>query len=189
MSWGRREEQGGSPLSFFKRQFWQFQAFFFRWVKKQQNRVSKVLWQITNQLYTSLVPFCAFAIRPCFKVLLIGLYKDQESPLKMLRTPNNVVNDVMSIVWDYLTWRWQVGLKNIVFPWFSFQIHSFFDRAYWIVSRCMMRRQLLRMSRNIDSKKKIVWYCKSPQDAVSAKQWDDVMGVLGAWWLGLTCYI
>ena len=92
--------------------------FFFRWVKKQQNRVSKVLWQITNQLYTSLVPFCAFAIRPCFKVLLIGLYKDQDSPLKMLRTPNNVVNDVMSIVWDYLTWQWQVGLKDVAFPWF-----------------------------------------------------------------------
>ena len=89
----------------------------------------------------------------------------------------------MSIVWDYLTWRWQVGLKNIVFPWFSFQINSFFDRAYWIVSRCMMRRQLLRMSRNINSKKKIVWYCKSPQIAVSAKQWD-VMEVMGAWWLG-----
>jgi len=53
-----------------------------RWVRRQQNRVSKVL--------------------------LIGLYKDQDSPLKMLRTPNNVVNEVMSIVWDYLTWRWQV---------------------------------------------------------------------------------
>ena len=39
----------------------------------------------------------------------------------MLRTPNNVVNEVMSIVWDYLTWRWQVGLKIIVFPWFLFK--------------------------------------------------------------------
>ena len=70
-----------------------------------------------------------------------------------------------------------------------FSNSQFHDRAYWIVSRCMMRRQLLRTSRNINSKKKIVWYCKSPQDAVSAKQWGDVTGVLGAWWLGLTCFI
>ena len=41
-----------------------------------------------------------------------GWDQDQETPLKRLWTPNNVVRDVMPIVWDYLTWRWQVGLKH-----------------------------------------------------------------------------
>ena len=44
-----------------------------------------------------------------YQVLLVGLYKDQESALRRLRAPNsNVVNYVMPVIWDYLTWKWQV---------------------------------------------------------------------------------
>ena len=59
-----------------------------------------------------LFQYCPRALITQFKVLLVGLYKDQETPLKRLRAPNNVVRDVVPIVWDYLTWRWQVGLKH-----------------------------------------------------------------------------
>merc|ERR1712179_587395 len=52
-----------------------------RLVKEQKNRVSKVL--------------------------LDGIY-DEESPLQKLRAPNNVVKDVMPVVWEYLTWDWEV---------------------------------------------------------------------------------
>ena len=43
-----------------------------------------------------------------FKVVLVGLYKEQDCPFKMLSAPNNVVNHVMPIVWGHLTWHWQV---------------------------------------------------------------------------------
>ena len=43
-----------------------------------------------------------------YQVLLVGLYKDQESALRRLRAPNNVVNHVMPVIWGYLTWKWQV---------------------------------------------------------------------------------
>ena len=69
-----------------------------------------------NKLYLPsllcLFQYCPRALITQFKVLLVGLYKDQETPLKRLRAPNNVVRDVVPIVWDYLTWRWQVGLKH-----------------------------------------------------------------------------
>ena len=47
------------------------------------------------------------------KVLLDGVY-DEDSLLHTLRAPNNVVEDVMPIVWEYLTWDWQVGLEHHV---------------------------------------------------------------------------
>ena len=47
-----------------------------------------------------------------FKVLLVGLYKDEDSPLHMLRAPNNVVQDVMPIIWKMLKNKLQV-LKDI----------------------------------------------------------------------------
>ena len=47
------------------------------------------------------------------KVLLDGVY-DEDSLLHALRAPNNVVKDVMPIVWEYLTWDWQVGLEHHV---------------------------------------------------------------------------
>ena len=48
-----------------------------------------------------------------FKVFLDGIY-DENSPLHKLRAPNNVVKDVMPIVWEYLTRDWQVGLEHHV---------------------------------------------------------------------------
>ena len=45
-------------------------------------------------------------------MLLVGLYKDQDSPLQMLRAPNDVMNDVMPIIWRHLTEQWQVGPKH-----------------------------------------------------------------------------
>ena len=50
--------------------------------------------------------FCSF-ISLC-KVLLVGLFKDQGSPLKMLRSPRMVVQDVMPIIWQKITYNWQV---------------------------------------------------------------------------------
>ena len=47
-----------------------------------------------------------------YQALLVGLYKDQESALRRLRAPNNVVNYVMPVIWGYLTWKWQ-GKKQI----------------------------------------------------------------------------
>ena len=44
------------------------------------------------------------------KVLLEGIY-DEDSPLHKLRSPNDVVNVAMPIVWEHLTWDWQVGLN------------------------------------------------------------------------------
>ena len=40
--------------------------------------------------------------RAVSKVLLVGLYKDEGSPLNKLRTPRNVVQDVMPIIWRML---------------------------------------------------------------------------------------
>ena len=40
--------------------------------------------------------------REVSKVLLVGLYKDEGSPLNKLRTPRNVVQDVMPIIWRML---------------------------------------------------------------------------------------
>ena len=42
-----------------------------------------------------------------FKVLLDGIY-DEDSTLHKLRSPRCVVEDVMPIVWEHLTWDWQV---------------------------------------------------------------------------------
>ena len=39
---------------------------------------------------------------------------DEDSLLHALRAPNNVVKDVMPIVWEYLTREWQVGLEHRV---------------------------------------------------------------------------
>ena len=50
-----------------------------------------------------------------FQVLLDGIY-DEESHLQKLRAPNNVVKDVMPIVWEYLTWDWEVGLSDHFLP-------------------------------------------------------------------------
>ena len=41
-----------------------------------------------------------------------GVY-DEDSLLHTLRAPNNVVEDVMPIVWEYLTRDWQVGLEHL----------------------------------------------------------------------------
>ena len=53
-----------------------------------------------------------FWVRHKVQVLLVGLYKDQDSPLQMLRAPNDVMNDVMPIIWRHLTEQWQVGPKH-----------------------------------------------------------------------------
>ena len=50
-----------------------------------------------------------------FKVLLEGCH-DKDSPLHKLSAPNNVVKDVMPIVWEYLTWDWQVSLYFLGSP-------------------------------------------------------------------------
>ena len=54
-------------------------------------------------------------------MLLVGLYKDQGSPLRLLRAPNNVVQDVMPIIWKMLKNKWQV-VKDILFWKFIFMI-------------------------------------------------------------------
>ena len=55
-------------------------------------------------------------------MLLVGLYKDQDSPLRLLRAPNNVVQDVMPIIWKMLKNKWQV-VKDILF-WNCRDIHN-----------------------------------------------------------------
>ena len=52
---------------------------------------------------------------------MVGLYKDQGSPLHLLRAPNNVVQDVMPIIWKMLKNKWQV-VKDILFWKFIFMI-------------------------------------------------------------------
>ena len=52
---------------------------------------------------------------------MVGLYKDQGSPLRLLRAPNNVVQDVMPIIWKMLKNKWQV-VKDILFWKFIFMI-------------------------------------------------------------------
>ena len=46
-------------------------------------------------------------------MLLVGLYKDQDSPLRLLRAPNNVVQDVMPIIWKMIKNKWQVVKDNL----------------------------------------------------------------------------
>ena len=46
-----------------------------------------------------------------FKVLLEGIY-DEDSLLHKMRSPNNVVEDVMPILWGYITGDWQFGLDD-----------------------------------------------------------------------------
>ena len=50
-----------------------------------------------------------------FKVLLEGFH-DKDSPLHKLSAPNNVVKDVMEIVWEYLTFDWQVSMYFLGSP-------------------------------------------------------------------------
>jgi len=45
------------------------------------------------------------------KVLLEGIY-DEDSTLQKLRSPRCVVEDMMPIVWEHLTWDWQVYGEN-----------------------------------------------------------------------------
>jgi len=45
------------------------------------------------------------------KVLLDGIY-DEDSTLHKLRSPRCVVEDVMPIVWEHLSWNWQVYDEN-----------------------------------------------------------------------------
>ena len=58
-----------------------------------------------------------------------GIY-DKESPLRKLMSPNNVVKDVMPLVWKYLTLDWQVGLDNfwVSIPCFEFSHCHIKDR-------------------------------------------------------------
>ena len=59
--------------------------------------------------FVASIHFCFCPFYPtCCKVLLVGLYKDQGSPLKMLRSPRMVVQDVMPIIWQKITYNWQV---------------------------------------------------------------------------------
>ena len=67
------------------------------------------------------------------KVVLVGLYKEQDCPFKMLTAPNNVVNHVMPIVWGHLTWHWQVIFFRVVL----LQIIITFD-----CFRCMRKSKL-----------------------------------------------
>ena len=85
-------------------------------MREQKNRVSKVRFIVesfqdiilsrTHQPEAYCVTFLLISY---FKVLLEGIY-DEDSTLHKLRSPNNVVNVAMPIVWEYLTWDWQVGL-------------------------------------------------------------------------------
>ena len=50
----------------------------------------------------------ALLVKPLHIKHQVLLYKDQESALRRLRAPNNVVNYVMPVIWGYLTWKWQV---------------------------------------------------------------------------------
>ena len=99
-----------------------------RLVREQKNRVSKVAFMesiIWKQLgshknffwpqITSTLISCAYLqqLLKDIKVLLDGVY-DEDSLLHALRAPNNVVEDVMPIVWEYLIWDWQVGLEHRV---------------------------------------------------------------------------
>ena len=84
--------------------------------RKQQQEVKKVIRVVTstwNKYILSLLS-CVHTLISFFKVLLVGLYKDQGSPLRLLRAPNNVVQDVMPIIWKMLKNKWQV-VKDILF--------------------------------------------------------------------------
>ena len=48
----------------------------------------------------------------CRPILMAGNlegFHDKNSPFHKLSAPNNVVKDVMPIVWEYLTFDWQVS--------------------------------------------------------------------------------
>ena len=97
--------------------------YFLRLVREQKNRVSKVVFMDTTWIshencrhqITSTFILCAYPqkLLKNVKVLLDGVY-DEDSLLHTLRAPNNVVEDVMPIVWVYLTRDWQVGLEHHV---------------------------------------------------------------------------
>ena len=59
-------------------------------------------------------------------MLLVGLYKDQDSPLQMLRAPNDVMIDVMPIIWRHLTEQWQVVPKHNLLHREAISLKSFF---------------------------------------------------------------
>ena len=92
-------------------------------MREQKNRVSKVVFMDTTWIshencchqITSTFILCAYPqkLLKNVKVLLDGVY-DEDSLLHTLRAPNNVVEDVMPIVWEYLTRDWQVGLEHHV---------------------------------------------------------------------------
>ena len=87
-----------------------------RLVREQKNRVGKVYFAFLRvfkisfcqepiNLYLLLCNF--FFSISTFKVLLEGIY-DEDSTLHKLRSPRCVVEDVMPIVWEHLTWGWKV---------------------------------------------------------------------------------
>ena len=88
-------------------------------VREQKNRVGKVLFASLSVFKISfcqepinLYLLCNFFFSvSTFKALLEGIY-DEDSPLHKMRSPNNVVEDVMPILWGYLTGDWQVGLND-----------------------------------------------------------------------------
>ena len=43
-------------------------------------------------------------------------FHDKNSPFHKLSAPNNVVKDVMPIVWEYLTFDWQVSMYFFCAP-------------------------------------------------------------------------
>ena len=90
-------------------------------MREQKNRVSKVRFIlesfqviILSRTHQPKAYCVTFLLISYFKVLLEGIY-DEDSTLHKLRSPNNVVNVAMPIVWEYLTWDWQVGLHFVNF--------------------------------------------------------------------------
>ena len=92
--------------------------------REQQREVRKVIRVVKSPWNEYILSFlqCFQTLISSFKVLLVGLYKDQDSPLHLLRAPNNVVQDVMPIIWKMLKNKWQV-VKDILFWNFS-DIHD-----------------------------------------------------------------
>ena len=92
--------------------------------REQQREVRKVIRVVKSPWNEYILSFlqCFQTLISSFKVLLVGLYKDQDSPLHLLRAPNNVVQDVMPIIWKMLKNKWQV-VKDILF-WNCRDIHD-----------------------------------------------------------------
>ena len=84
-------------------------------LREQKNRVAKVKFALSENFQNIIlsrtrqpVPVVQlFFSISTFKVLLEGIY-DEDSTLHKLRSPRCVVEDVMPIVWEHLTWDWQV---------------------------------------------------------------------------------